>query len=80
MLPIRRLALKDGQSGTTTTAWILMLDMTVRPYPQKYTRLNDEDYLFEGLEDDFEAELSVDELGLVTDYLDAWQAITQLPR
>ena len=79
-LPIRRLALADGESGTTTTAWIQFPSLKIRPFPQQYTRLSEDEYVFASLEDKFKAKLHVDDLGLVTDYIGGWQAITQSPQ
>jgi len=79
-LPIRRLALEDGESRNTTTAWVQFPSLKVRAFPQQYTRLSDDEYLFASLEDKFKAKLKVDDLGLVTDYIGSWQAITQSPQ
>lgn len=74
-LAMQRLALKDGESQTITTAWVQLPDLTVSPFPQQYTRLSAESYLFTSLMDDFKAHLHVDEAGLVADYEGLWRSV-----
>jgi len=76
-LAMRRFALGVGESKTTTTAWVQLPDLQVGPFPQQYTRLSENEYLFTSLKDDFKAKLVVDDLGLVTDYEGLWVAIAQ---
>ena len=78
-LPLRRLRLKDGERGEIVTAWIRFPSLEVRPFPQRYTRMTADEYLFESLEDDFKATLKLDDLQLVTDYVGSWRAIASLP-
>ena len=67
--PIRRVALAVGERREFLMAWVDGLAMTVRPQPQAYTRLQDRLYLFESLDGSgFQAELPVDEHGIVLDY------------
>ncbi len=48
----------------------------MRPQPQAYTRLADRLYLFESLDgSNFQAELPVDEDGIVLDYLDLFRRV-----
>lgn len=74
-LPIRRLDLAEGESGTTTAAWIRFPELDVQPFPQRYTRLSPYRYLFESLDIDYRAELAVDDVGLVTSYEGYWERI-----
>ena len=68
-LPIRRAPMAVGERRQFLMAWIFALDMTVHPQPQAYTRLADRLYLFENLDGNgFQAELPVDEEGIVLDY------------
>jgi hypothetical protein len=69
-LPIRRLALAPGQAQDVPAAYIEVPQFTVRPVPQRYTRLQTDEqvYLYEGLLWNFRAQLPVDSDGLVLDY------------
>lgn len=66
-LPIRRLALAVGASAEIVTAYVTP-GLTVAPDPQRYTRLADDRYLYESLDSDFRAEITVDADGFVVDY------------
>jgi uncharacterized protein len=65
-LPIRRLRLGVGASKTIKAAWIRFPELTVLKADQKYTRLDEFTYLYAS--GDFEAELTVDDEGLVAAY------------
>lgn len=67
-LPIRRLHLAIGASQTIKVAWVLFPELTVVKAAQTYTRLDEFTYRFSN--DDFEADLIVDEDGLVASYAD----------
>ena len=69
-LPIRRLRLATGASKTIQAAWIRFPEFTVVKAAQVYTRLDDWTYRYAS--GDFEAELTVDDEGLVTSYA-VWQ-------
>ena len=73
-LPIRRLNLKPGESQTITTAWVRFPEFDVVPFPQRYTRLGQNEYRFESLISDFQAILVVDDLGIVQKYGEFWEA------
>lgn len=65
-LPIRRLRLGIGAAHTIQAAWVRFPDLTVHRAAQTYTRLDELTYRYaSGV---FEAELSVDEDGLVAGY------------
>lgn len=66
-LPIRRLRLEVGDSADLVMAFV-DAELEVFPDPQRYTRLDEHRYLFESLDSDVEAELTVDGRGLVVDY------------
>src|SRR5487761_2752936 len=65
-LPIRRLRLGIGASQTIQAAWVRFPELTVVKAAQTYTRLNELSYRYAS--GDFEAELIVDDDGLVTTY------------
>lgn len=67
-LPIRRLGDGLAQRTELPVAWIRVPGLDVHRAPQAYTRLAARRYRFEALDIGFEAELEVDEDGLVRDY------------
>jgi hypothetical protein len=67
--PIRRRPLAVGERGEFRVVWVFGPDLTIKPQPQAYTRAGERVYLFEGLDGSgFEAELTMDEDGVVLDY------------
>lgn len=75
-LPIRRLNLAVGASAEVTAAWVRFPALTVEPLRQRYTRSAPDRYRYESLESGFTAELTVDDLGLVTLYPGGWELWT----
>ena len=67
-LPIRRLRLGVGASKTIKAAWVRFPELIVVKADQKYTRLDEFTYRYAS--GDFEAELTVDDEGLVAAYAD----------
>jgi hypothetical protein len=67
-LPIRRLGLRVGASKTIQAAWIQFPALTVAKTAQTYSRLDEFTYHYAS--GTFEADLTVDEEGLVTGYAD----------
>jgi hypothetical protein len=65
-LPIRRLRLAIGASHTIQAAWVRFPELTVVKAAQTYTRIDEFTYRYSS--GDFEAELTVDDDGLVTTY------------
>src|SRR5438552_10957257 len=65
-LPIRRLRLAIGASQTIQAAWVRFPGLTVVKAPQTYTRLDESTYHYSS--GTFEADLTVDEDGLVATY------------
>ena len=49
-------------------AYIDVADLTVVPDPQRYTRLDEDLYLYESLDSEFSREITVDFDGFVIDY------------
>lgn len=67
-LPIRRLDLAVGDEGDVTVAFVSFPDLEVELDEQRYTRLDEDLYLFESLDSDFSREITVDVDGFVVDY------------
>jgi hypothetical protein len=67
-LPIRRLRLAVGGSHKIQAAWVRFPDLTVVKAAQTYTRLDEFTYRYAS--GTFEAELTVDDDGLVAAYAD----------
>jgi hypothetical protein len=65
-LPIRRLRLAIGASHTIQAAWVRFPELEVIKSAQTYTRLDEFTYRYAS--GDFEAELTVDDDGLVAAY------------
>jgi hypothetical protein len=72
-LPIRRLDLRVGEQAEVEVAWLTWPDLDVRPIRQSYARLAENRYRY--TQDDFTAELVVDDHGLVVDYEGLWRAV-----
>ena len=68
-LPIRRLALKTGESTLVRLSYVHVPSLSVRVGNQRYTAIEPGAlYRFESLDDAFVADLTVDPDGLVVDY------------
>jgi hypothetical protein len=67
-LPIRRLRLAPGKSTTIKAAWVRFPELVVVKAAQTYTRLDEFTWRYSS--GSFEAELTVDEDGLVAVYAD----------
>jgi uncharacterized protein len=67
--PILREPMAMGERRSFRMAWVDGPALTVKPQVQDYTRVKDKLYLFENLDGSgFQAELPVDEDGIVLDY------------
>jgi hypothetical protein len=73
-LPIRRLRLATGASSTIQAAWIRFPELEVVKAAQTYTRLDEFTYRYAS--GTFEAELTVDDAGLVASYAE-WRRTGQ---
>lgn len=74
--PIRREPMALGERRQFLMAWVFAPDLAVHAQPQAYTRLADRLYLFENLDGSgFQAELPVDEDGIVVDYPDLFRRV-----
>ena len=74
MLPIRRLALKVGESAQVSAAWVRFPDFTLELLEQTYTRPGENGYRYESGGGKFRCDLKVDASGLVLDYPGLWSA------
>ncbi|MBB6331382.1 hypothetical protein HNP24_002332 [Chryseobacterium sediminis] len=77
-LPINNLKLSENSSQKIDVIYIDVLNQHVRPVQQQYTRTASHKYLYENIENDFKAEISVDEMGLVTSYPELFEKIAEL--
>jgi hypothetical protein len=67
-LPVRRLGVAVGESQTIEVAFVLLPSMEVQRSAQRYTRVSDNLYRYEGLASGFTADLQLDADGLVVTY------------
>ncbi|HZM80747.1 MAG TPA: putative glycolipid-binding domain-containing protein [Candidatus Limnocylindrales bacterium] len=72
-LPINRLKLRPGESREIRAAYIELPGLTVSVMPQRYTCLGDRLYRYQS--EGFQADLTVDEHGLVVDYPGLWRRL-----
>jgi len=74
LIPIRRLALKVGESAVVRAAWVRFPEFTLELLEQSYARLDEVTYRYESGNGKFRCDLKVDESGLVLDYAGLWSA------
>jgi hypothetical protein len=79
-LAVRRLDLPVGGAEEIRTGWVLFPDLEVRAVRQRYTRMSERHYRYEGLHNGFVAEFDVDAAGLVVDYPGFWERVPLGPR
>lgn len=77
-LPISNLKLSENGSQKIDVIYIDVLNHHIRPVQQQYTRTAVNKYLYENIETDFKAEISVDENGLVINYPELFEKISEL--
>ena len=65
---IRGLDSKVGEAAEIKVAYILVPELTLRAAPQRYTRLAERLWRFDGLDIDFTADITMDEDGFVVEY------------
>jgi uncharacterized protein len=75
-LPIRNLNLTGGQEKEIDVIYVNVLDNYIKPVKQKYRKNLDKTYRYENVPNDFEAEISVDELGLVITYPSLFERVS----
>ena len=71
-LPIRRLNLRQNESGHLAAAWIRLPDQPVVPLEQIYTNLGGRNFRYQSVPSGFTADITVDHLGLVAKYSKGW--------
>lgn len=67
-LAINRLKLSQNEAREIQVIYLDLLGQQIFPVRQKYTRLSETNYKYENVPNDFEAIITVDEMGLVLDY------------
>jgi hypothetical protein len=75
-LPIRRLGLAIGAAATIKVAFVSLPSLAVTAVWQRYRRLDESTYLYEGLSTGFAADFEVDDQGIVRDYPGAFRRVT----
>jgi hypothetical protein len=74
-LPIRRLGLEVGAEAEIAVAWLRWPELRIERAVQRYARLGRDRYRY--TQDEFSAELLVDEHGLVLEYEGLWHAVAR---
>lgn len=72
-LPMRRLNLSPGGSADVTAAWLRFPTLEIEPLEQTYEHRANEQYQYSS--PGFTADLTVDDLDLVTRYADIWKCV-----
>lgn len=75
-LPIRSLQLETGQEQEITVIYINILDNYIQPVQQHYRKNGDGIYHYENVPKDFEADIRVDDAGLVLHYPTLFERLT----
>ena len=74
-LPIRRLALRPGESRDVSAAWVKFPELTLEPLPQRYLRTDEGRYRYQSRGGDFTADIDVDDVGIVVRYPPLWERL-----
>lgn len=74
LLPIRRLKLAIGEQAEVKAAWLRFPSFKFELLSQVYTRLDEFRYRYSSGGGSFVCDLTVNEVGFVTDYPGLWQA------
>lgn len=77
-LPIRRLGLAVEESGPAAAVWVQFPELKLEILRQTYIRLDRSTYEYRSA-GGFQAELTVDESGIVTRYGDLWSLSARYP-
>lgn len=75
-LPIRRLGLETGAAASTDAVWVRFSALSMERLPQRYTRTDERQYLYESRGGSFTADLEIDDHGMVLRYGDLWARVT----
>jgi uncharacterized protein len=78
-LPIRRLALRVGDVAEIQAVWVDVPSFDLRVVQQRYTRLGAHCYQYDNLQSGYHADITVDDLGLVTGYPGAFERLSMTP-
>lgn len=73
LLPIRRLNLAIGEHAQVKAAWLRFPTFELEPLSQIYTRLDELTYRYSSDDGRFVRDLTVNEVGFVTDYPELWE-------
>lgn len=76
LLPIRRFKLNIAEAQEVTAVWVRFPSLTIEPLHQRYTRVDEQIYQYEGLSTGFRALLEVDDFAYVIRYGDFWQRVS----
>ena len=74
-LPIRRLALEQGEARDVAAAWLKFPELTIERLSQRYLRTGERLYRYSSNGGAFTADIEVDELGLVVLYPPLWERV-----
>lgn len=74
-LALMRLGLPIGGTAEIDVGWVVFPDLEIRPVRQRYQRLSERRYRYEGLHNGFVAEFEVDALGFVQTYPGFWERL-----
>ncbi|MGI0049190.1 MAG: putative glycolipid-binding domain-containing protein [Nitrososphaera sp.] len=74
-LPIRRIGLKEGESRQVDAVWVRFPSLALERLQQRYTRIGRNRYRYEYRSVGYQAELEVDESGLVVSYGNLWSRV-----
>ena len=74
LFPLRRLALRVGESADAAAAWLDEQRWVLRRLPQRYERRSDDAWWYESPDGGYEGLLRVNAEGFVIDYPGLWQA------
>lgn len=72
---IKRLDLRVGGHSEFTAVWLDDETWTFKPLKQRYERLSENTYKYVSVDSGYEAELTVDEFGLVRVYPELWETL-----
>lgn len=73
LIPIRRLALNQGERAEVRSAWLGFPELTLEPLVQTYARTGEHTYHYESSDGAFVTDLEVDSAGLIVRYPPLWE-------
>ena len=72
-IPIRRLALNQGERAEVRAAWLRFPDLSLEELVQTYTRTGESTYHYDSSGGEFVTDIEVDAAGLVVRYPPLWE-------